>query len=389
MKFIHSREEEVNDGRDGMHEEIEANEKRATAPSSLPDDVVEEIFIRLPVKTIIRLKSLSKQWSLRIKSHSFAEKHLKMASSYQANHPSLMLLPYPITVTGTKIEFNPFSLGGRRRLSSTQLSFPQPFLGWIHSSKSCDGLFCIQSSKSTCVVNPATRWFRYLPPSRYQVLNPTSAELVTAAAFVKAAVDYKLVWLYNSFPNEGVTVTTCEVFDFRANAWRHLTFTPSLRVFGMPESANGSVYWFTEVDNNYKIDVIAFDIHTEKFRLLPNIHPVTSSSVCHSSMCTLDDRLCVLTTTTLLDKEFWRLKSSEDMWEKIFTIDLFSTPLYWIGNESSWTPVTMWKKTKMLLSHPCSMNLVIYNLQTRSVRILNIQPHTVCTPYFESLISHI
>lgn len=118
MKFIHSREEEVNDGRDCMHEEIEANEKRATAPSSLPDDVVEEIFIRLPVKTIIRFKSLSKQWSLRIKSHSFAEKHLKMASSYQANHPSLMLLPDPIT--GTEIDFHTFSLGGRRRPSHTQ-----------------------------------------------------------------------------------------------------------------------------------------------------------------------------------------------------------------------------------------------------------------------------
>ncbi|CAF2115665.1 unnamed protein product [Brassica napus] len=396
MQFIHSREEEVSDGRDCMHEEIEVNEKRVTAPSSLPNDVVEEIFIRLPVKTLIRFKSLSNQWSLTITSHSFAEKHLKMARSYlldlfiSTNHPSHMLFSGPITKT--EIEFQPFCLDGTRPLSNTQLSFPLGLLGWIHYSRSCDGLFCVQSSKSSYVVNPATRWFRYVPLSRFQILNPTNlpAKLITAAAFVKA-VDYKLEWLYNSFPfppNKGVT--TCEVFDFRTNAWRYLTCTPSYRIHGVPESANGSVYWFTELNNNYKIDVIAFDIHTEKFRLLPKIHPVTSSSVpYHSSMCTLDNRLCILTTTSLLDKEFWRLKSSEDMWEKIFTIDYLSTPVSWIGDES-WLPVTMWKKKKkMLLSHPCSGNLVILNLQTRSVRIIDIHSHKFCRPYFESLISNI
>ncbi|CAF2051116.1 hypothetical protein BRARA_I05090 [Brassica rapa] len=389
MQFIDSRDEEVNGERDCMHHH---NEKRATAPSSLPNDVVEEIFIRLPVKTLIRFKSLSKQWNLRIKSHSFAEKHLKMASSYQVNHPSLMLF-FPSPITSTEIEFHPFCLEGRRPLSHTQLSFPLGFLGWIHYSRSCDGLFCIQSSKSICVVNPATRWFRYLPLSGYQILNPTylPANLITAAAFVKAA-DYKLVWLYNSFPFPPNGVTTCEVFDFRANAWRYLTCTPSYRIYGCiycePESANGSVYWFTERNNNYKMDVIAFDIHTEKFRLLPKIHSSSDPDLNdHRSMCTLDDRLCILITTSILDKEFWRLKSSEDMWEKIYTINFLSTPLSWIGSESYWRPVTMWKKKKMLLSHPCSGNLVIYNLQTGSVRI--IHSHTLCMPYFESLISHI
>ncbi|KAL0884880.1 hypothetical protein Bca101_008861 [Brassica carinata] len=377
MQFIQSRDD---DGRDCMHEEIEDNEKRSTASSSLPNDVVEEIFIRLPVKTLIRFKSLSKQWSLRIKSHSFAEKHLNMARSYQVNHPSLML--FPSQITNTEVEFQPFCLEGRRPLSDTQLSFPLGFLGWIQSSNSCDGLFCIQSSKSTYVVNPATRWFRPLPLSRYQILNPTNVpwKVGITAALVKA-VHYKLVLLYNSFhisPNEGVT--TCEVFDFRANAWRYLTSTPNHSISSTkPESADGSLFWFTELYNYYEINVIAFDIHTEKFRLLPKFHPVTSNSLhyhYHCSMCILDDRLCILATTSILEKKFWRLKSSEDMWEKIFTIDYLSTPLSWIPYEFWWRPVTMWKKNKMLLSHPCSGNLVILNLQTRSVRIIDIRSHT-------------
>ncbi|KAH0866311.1 hypothetical protein HID58_083522 [Brassica napus] len=41
------------------------NEKLVTAPSSLPNDAIEEIFLRLPVKALIRLKSLSKNGEWR------------------------------------------------------------------------------------------------------------------------------------------------------------------------------------------------------------------------------------------------------------------------------------------------------------------------------------
>ncbi|KAG7596874.1 Galactose oxidase/kelch beta-propeller [Arabidopsis suecica] len=147
-------------------------------------------------------------------------------------------------------------------------------------------------------------------------------------AFVKAT-DYKLVWLYNcdkyiadaSSPNVGVT--KCEIFDFRKNAWRYLACTPSHRIFyyQKPASANGSVYWFTEPYNE-RIEVVAFDIHTETFRLLPKINPaIAGSDPHHIDMCTLDNSLSMSKREKdTMIQDIWRLKPSEDTWEKIFSI---------------------------------------------------------------------
>jgi len=137
------------------------------------------------------------------------------------------------------------------------------------------------------------------------------------------------VWFYNSnashsdatSPNEGLT--KCEVFDFRVNAWRYLNCTPSYRIYHAqkPASVNGTLYWFTEL-YNAEIKVIVFDIITEKFRLLPKIVPAIAS-LDPSHIYTLDNALCMSKREgDKLIQNIWRLKkSSEDTWEKIYTID--------------------------------------------------------------------
>ncbi|XP_010501445.1 PREDICTED: putative F-box protein At1g12855 [Camelina sativa] len=307
--------------------------------------------------------------------------------------------------------------------STPLLSFTLPKCHPIYShfyfSKSCDGLFCIYSSKSEFiyVVNPATRWLRQLPPARIQILmhklipnldvyDPalfSFMTLVPTLAIVKD-IDYKLVWLYNSdeynsdasSPNEGLT--KCEVFDFRVNSWRYLTCTPSYLICNQqgPEYVNGSNYWFTEPYNG-EIKVIALDIHNETFRLLPKIHPViATSSPKEIYMCTLDKRLCIMTKVrnTKLN-EIWRLETSEDMWEKVYIIDLFSSS----SSESlfqyytHWKPVMICDNKKILFSCLHAKNLIEYDPQTKSVcSVFNHADQCKIfrhVPYIQSLISNI
>ncbi|OAP16604.1 hypothetical protein AXX17_AT1G11380 [Arabidopsis thaliana] len=373
------------------------NEKPVIAPSSLPNDVVEEIFLRFPVKALFRLKTLSKQWRSTIESQSFEERHLKIAERFHAHHPRVMvitekdplkLLPRPRP--DADIGFRLFCLESGSLLSFILLNFPQSFANYIYVSGCCDGLFCVHSPRSQAmyVVNPATRWLRQLPPARFQILMQKATyrdwldmKSVFHLAFVKAN-DYKLVWLYNFdkynadalSPNEGVT--KCEVFDFRANSWRDLTCTPSYRIFHgqIPACANGSVYWLTEPYND-KIEVVAFDIHAESFRLLPKIKPaIAGSDPMHIDMCTLDNGLCMSKREpNTLVQEIWRLKSSEDSWEKIYTIDLlscsssrtqFRDEFYWgeqdLVNPS--TPVALCKNKTILLSHRYSRDFMSINL---------------------------
>ncbi|XP_010495079.2 PREDICTED: putative F-box/kelch-repeat protein At1g13200 [Camelina sativa] len=401
------------------------NEKRVKAPSSLPNDVLEEIFLRFPVKAIIRLKSLSKQWRSTIESRSFEERHLKIAKQACIDHPKVMIVTEEDPLRGpglrpdTDIGFRLFCLESASLLSFTRINFSPGFLHRNQISESCDGLFCIHSPKSHSiyVVNPATRWFRQLPPARFQILNHKFNYLtdrewnreVQSVAFVKAT-DYKLVWLYNSgkynddpsSPNKGVT--KCEVFDFRANAWRYLAFTPSHRIYHdqKPAYANGSVYWFTEPDNA-RIEVVALDIHTETFRLLSKINPaIAGSDPHHIDMCTLDNSLCMSKREDVtMIQEIWRLKPSEDTWEKIFTIDLLSCPSSRVESRDlfKWsqkdmvepsTPVAVCKNKKLLLSHRYSRGLVKYDPLTKSLDFFFRHPWSKRkVTYFQSLISHL
>ncbi|KAG7654090.1 Galactose oxidase/kelch beta-propeller [Arabidopsis suecica] len=227
---------------------------------------------------------------------------------------------------------------------------------------------------------------------------------VTSLAIVKAT-DYKLVWLYNSLkynaaalsPNEGLT--KCEVFDFRANAWRYLTCTPSYRIWGLqsPEYVDGSIFWLTELYNG-EIKVIALDIYTETFRLLPKFHPIlATSSPMVIYMCTLDNSLCIMKLVPNIKtfKEIWRLKSSQDVWEKIYTIDLFScsSSKSLLQNFLDWKTLAICNNKKILLSCPYTKHLVEYDPQTKSVCSF-FTHHVQCkilshVPYIQSLISDI
>ncbi|CAH8388858.1 unnamed protein product [Eruca vesicaria subsp. sativa] len=381
------------------------NEKPVIAPSTLPNELIEEIFLRLPVKVLIRLRSLSKQWRVTMESLSFAERHLKIAKQSRVKvmvigeedylKGTLGYIPHPDTNVG----FRMFCLESGSLLSFTLINFSQGFGNWMYISGNCNGLFCIHSpyKQSVFVVNPATRWQRQLPPARFQILmhkfNPTLDEWIAMdsvfhLAFVRAAADYKLVWLYNSdkynadlsCPNQ--EVTKCEVFDFRTNSWRYLACTPSYSIFPnqKPAYANESVYWLTELHEG-RTEVVVFDIHTETFRLLPKIIPaIASSDPRHIDMCTLDNHLCMSKREHVtMIQDIWRLNPSKDTWEKIFSIDLLScpSPRAEFRDRFEWsqkdmvepsTPVAVCKNKKILLSHCYSRGLFYWFFILRKFR---------------------
>ncbi|XP_006306253.2 LOW QUALITY PROTEIN: putative F-box protein At1g12855 [Capsella rubella] len=379
------------------------NEKPVFAPSYLPNDVVEEIFLRLPVQAIIQLKCLSKQWRSTIESRSFEERHLKIAKQACVDHPMVMAISEEYPFKGSKgtlarpdtdIGFRTVCLESASILSSTLINFPQGFHHWIYASECCDGLFCIHSMKTQAiyVVNPATRWLRQLPPAGFQIsmhklISPpqfsSDIKSIFYITFVKAT-DYKLVWMYTPYTNDSDASgpnEKCEVFDFRANTWRSLTCIPSYQIFydQTPTTANGSIYWFTEPYNG-EIKVVALDIHTEKFRVLPKINPaIASSDPKHIDMCTLDNGLCMSKREgETMIQNIWKLKSSEDSWEKIYTIDLLScsSSLSVFSDGFNWaqkdlavpsTPLAICKNKKILLSHRYAHTLIKYDPQTKSL----------------------
>ncbi|CAH8387283.1 unnamed protein product [Eruca vesicaria subsp. sativa] len=231
--------------------------KQENANPSLPDDLVEEILHRLPVKTLVRLKSVSKEWKSMMESSYLAERHLRclvLEKKYEE---------MKITVQKSKnslcVKF--FSKCGR------VVSCEGSSEGRVRVAGSCNGLVCVHELDSVNVYlcNPMTGVTRTLtPPPDHANYNKVSVgfgiDVVTGT--------YKVVLFYYGFFRLLETL----VFDFGTSKWRprHKTAGP-IPLSCVPSRdrnpvfVNGSLFWLLENDSS---EILVLDLHTEMFRTL-------------------------------------------------------------------------------------------------------------------------
>ncbi|KAK4487388.1 hypothetical protein RD792_005988 [Penstemon davidsonii] len=75
--------------------------------SSLPEDLIIEILLRLPVKSLLRFRTVCKQWHVIIKSSSFIRRH-----AHHESNLTRLLVYYHVYVWTDEpfIEFYDFTL---------------------------------------------------------------------------------------------------------------------------------------------------------------------------------------------------------------------------------------------------------------------------------------
>lgn len=173
---------------------------------------------------------------------------------------------------------------------------------------------------------------------------------------------YKMVWLYNS---EGLGLdgqTTCEVFDFTTNTWRHVNGSP-YRIYEELESQplylNGSLHWFT-VESCGKIKMICFDLHTEIFQLMTEI-PIATTWDHRIIMWSLNNCLCVSEMKNDGIQDIWSLNSHK-VWDKIFSLNLNLGYTHGEGCRFPILPVTIFDKTRLLFLYPTNKDPSLYSL---------------------------
>ncbi|KAF8404539.1 hypothetical protein HHK36_009426 [Tetracentron sinense] len=137
--------------RSDRDEDEDEDEAQQTLDSG-SDDLLTEILLRLPMKSLLRFKSVSKRWLSLISNPSFCHIH------YLRN-------PVSVSVSGLFMrwfsEFNFVSL----HENATASEIPLTFLNFIHNGtrmtalQSCNGLFgCLSYGKHTYYIyNPATQ----------------------------------------------------------------------------------------------------------------------------------------------------------------------------------------------------------------------------------------
>ncbi|WCJ26287.1 F-box and associated interaction domains-containing protein [Euphorbia peplus] len=128
----------------------------------LPEDILIEILIRLPVKSLSKLKTVCKSWFCIIKSKEFVKRHLHRAHSTRSNQHNdvLGLLVPPRYCSDHCVLYNIENSDGTVHARKFSLPFKV-----VEVCNYCDGLICFNLSGSDILL-----WNPSLPTEHYKII---------------------------------------------------------------------------------------------------------------------------------------------------------------------------------------------------------------------------
>jgi F-box interacting protein len=300
----------------------------------LPEDLLMEILSRLPVKSLMRCKCVSKSWYALVTNPSFISKHLKI--SHNLNRGAAIL-----RLGGGLDQLRLSTLSNETLEVSGDVDLSQ----WFHDEVSmvsmfgpCNGILCLSGTlwnmrdgysdyDRLVLWNPATRESKMVPPFPRQ----QDLDFLThiGFGFDPKTNDYKVVRIMNFLFQH------CEVqvYHLSTNSWRVLDSSPNPSYFIHPPRfssyLNGVYYWWARVHEDGYMGrqfLFSFDMSNEVFQeVLPPPFEghncidqdiaVINETVTLILPCNFDIELNVWT-------EIWVLNECgvETTWTKILTI---------------------------------------------------------------------
>ncbi|KAJ0805556.1 putative F-box domain-containing protein [Helianthus annuus] len=240
--------------------------KKTNANISLPTEVIEEILFRLPVKSILRFRSLSKQWLSRINGPSFTKLHFTRATS--AHRSALFIFSFDR------------STRKRHLLSAAHDGGPVTHLMTLHEFDSDDitaaqhlnGLVSFSCREfpmdytQVFVVNPSTHKIIKLPQHDLDFSKNLFGTGQYLFGFEESKYEHKIL-IFRDF------VVTMEVmiYSMSTYSWRKIIvelpigFTWDLLCYSTKCVCVNSVVHLMLVES---YDILGFDLRTEKFSII-------------------------------------------------------------------------------------------------------------------------
>ncbi|KAF4380079.1 hypothetical protein F8388_018203 [Cannabis sativa] len=352
-----------------------------------PVDIIEEILRRLPVKTLVRFRCVSKSWRRLITSPDFVKTHLaRIRSEYYLGLASSIILS---RYGDSLLSMDPQNEASQQAM---ELDFPMlPYFPYYVKGH-CDGLIC-------CVVNDGSQGFLLLYNAsirEYRKMpipaNFRSTREVFGLGFDASTDDYKIVRVPSMYCRLKVPnfVPKVEVFSVTSNSWRKLPDedTPPYFVEHVFQAtnANGGLYWLAEEGDSLRCVILRFDLSFEKFSVVPPPADELNRNI--SWIGTLKDQLCVLHSQRLSYVDIWATKDDKT-WTKLITVPRShgSSPSVY---GSRYTPLCFTKSGSLLISVGGGEGFLSYDPVKNTFTQLEIrgaEHYLQETAYFDSLVS--
>ncbi|KAK8549134.1 hypothetical protein V6N11_017829 [Hibiscus sabdariffa] len=236
-----------------------------------PVEVILKVLKRLPVKSLVRFRSVCKSWNTLICNQSFIAAHLQATP----NNTSFLLLAclkkYRVNYS---LHYDKAGFGKFKHLQFPKFDYNAADSAVVGS---CNGLICVQLFYHGefdfyfVLWNPAILKYTYLP----ELSVSEDDDLNTGFGFDSTTNDYKL--LVVGVDKSGSWIQPY-LFSLNGSSWKRITATPPNYAIGPDASmpfVSGALHWLGYQERNageFSHAILGFHLSTEEFLVinLPN-----------------------------------------------------------------------------------------------------------------------
>ncbi|KAL6213148.1 hypothetical protein ACLB2K_012595 [Fragaria x ananassa] len=305
------------------------NKSWKSSPVFISEEILIEILLRLPVKSLIRFSCVSKSWRDVIRSSSFITNHLSKNMTRYSNRYLIANYPVdPSTVEPDLCQYNLYSsetfeqflklehplwttIGRFEQCLRLKCSLSTASRCVIYGSS--NGLLCISDSdvvtqSPICIWNPSIRKFKILPQPTLYHLDHYCFDTVLSFGFHPVLKDYKVVMLqcFDVVEEGDLDVKIAlgvQVYTFSTNSWKMnevMRLDWDWKPCAKCAVLNGISYWLAEeVSAEASVfRILSFDTGNEEFEhfrvpdAIANVDGGLYIEVYKDSICLLEVDYC-------------------------------------------------------------------------------------------------
>ncbi|KAJ9159471.1 hypothetical protein P3X46_024978 [Hevea brasiliensis] len=272
----------------------ETEGKGATKMSDyIPKEVLIEIFLRLPVKSLLRCRCVCKSWYSLISNQNFISLHTRNtieSSSKNKNRDYLLLRHYSRVDKKERftLHLDDDDLFGKYQ----ELDFPlNSSWDYFEIVGSCNGIVCLTDNhshilKRIVLWNPSIGLSVTLPLQRfsYRVSN-----VILGFGFDSWTNDYKVIRIvyYSTDGGSLMVPPDVEIFELSKGAWRinNSASSPAYVVskYSSQTVLEGAIHWVGYY-NPRGLTIAVFAVHDEEFKEFKMPDEIVTTNVQHLSV---------------------------------------------------------------------------------------------------------
>lgn len=310
----------------------------------LPVELLEEIFSRLEVKSLISLTIICKSWLALISSQSFAKAHL---SRYHLNPDTHLLLLHLVgqrTITVSTLNF-PVPVTSRIKIPASDRARNESQDLMCKLVGSINGLVClsrpISSPTDVVIWNPATHKFREIMVPRLNL--SCSGKYVAfgydcvrddykyvAFGYDCARDDYKIVCVYSFGDKDDYSKTLhrFRMYSCNDNSWKEVEHGLDFHL-GYPTSGvvvKGNPFWMG-LDGDMKPIFLCVDVENEAIRVFsgPDYVDNETTLTTYTSIMALEDKAAQIVYSLGTELNYlidvYVLEESSGVWSLMYSIE--------------------------------------------------------------------